>query len=133
MTTEPQIKPIAETLLHKTRRGEVNWIEEEVGKSGATYAVKLPKAGIVLKFASPVADPDYILLGFRDEKGQVVVAWEVPEPEPAASKVARADWELLHSLFTEARRQATGWDSVLKEVQNALASEGPIGISPARR
>ena len=133
MTTEPQLKPIAEMLLLKTRKGEVNWLEEEADDSGTAYAVKLPKAGIVVKFCSPIAEPDYLVLALLDENGHGAIAWDVPQPEPGHPTAAEADWELLNSLFKEARRQATGWDRILKEVQTALASQGPIGLAPSRK
>ena len=127
MPTEPQLKPIAQALLQKTRKGEVNWIEDDSEKSDTAYVVKLPKASIVIKRVNPIAEPDYLILAFLDEKGHAALAWPVDEPEAGTPATATADWNLLLSLYSEARREATGWDKVLQEVETALASQGPIG------
>lgn len=130
MTSEPELRPLAQTLLEKTRRGLVNWVEDPSFDDSA-YAVKLQKAGIVIRRVEPIADPDYLVLAFTDDKGRAAIALTADEPEPSAS--VSADWELLLALYTEARRQATGWDVVLSEVRTALSGQGPIGLLPASK
>lgn len=109
----------------------MNWVEDDGSRTA--YAVNLPKVGIVLKLVAPVAEPDYLLIALRDERRQVISGWQVDDPEHLQTGVQSADWNLLKSLFDEARKQASGWDKLVSEVKDALASHGRIGLVTSRK
>lgn len=87
----------------------------------------------MVKRVSPPAEPDSLLLGFTDGRGQMIHAWQIDDPEDGGQTAERANWALLLQLFEEARRHAAGWDKMLNEVETALAGQGPIGILPLKK
>lgn len=72
-------------------------------------------------------------LQFLNPEGATVDSWSVEEPDydPEHEGIEEADpdgsWRLLSGLFAEVHRSVTGWDKVIRDVETALASQGPIG------
>lgn len=75
----------------------------------------------------PRAEPDFISLQMQNSTGTTVDSWSVDDPESNDD----ADWRLLRELFMQVHLVVTGWDSVLSDVEKALASNDPIGTKPA--
>lgn len=127
----------ARELLTKTKARQVNWNPKPIvsDRSETGYEVVLPQSRIVLRYTIPRAEPDFVTLEFRNSDGLVVDSWSVAEPDendPNLDEVESSDWRLLHGLFMEVHRQATGWDKVLSDVEKALAAQGSIG-APQRQ
>lgn len=87
-------------------------------------------------YTKPRAKPDVVSLLFINPDGLLVDMWAVQEPDydPEVEPIEQADpdgdWRLLSGLFAEVHRIVTGWDKVIRDVETALASNGPIGTKP---
>jgi hypothetical protein len=114
-----------------------------------SYEVVLPESRLILTYKSPRAEPDVISLQLQDLTGAVIGAFAADEPDDSPRGLlsgaltvtgtvtgsalippepqAVNDWKLLQELFSEVHLSATGWDRVVKDVEKALASQGPIG------
>jgi hypothetical protein len=130
-----QLRRIVEHLLAKTKAGQANWTrkapDSEVPET--SYELALPQSRIVITYTRPRARPDVVKLQFINPDGLIVDSWKVEEPDydPDVEPIEHADpdgsWRLLSGLFAEIHRTVTGWDKVIRDVETALASEGPIG------
>ncbi|MBN9120434.1 MAG: hypothetical protein J0I06_14970 [Planctomycetes bacterium] len=139
LLAEPKLREIAQTLLQKTKAGQVNWIPGTRTRNETTYELILPESRVALSYISPTAESDFIQLQLQDAKGTSAGSWSVEEPDweyldrtddPDADATV-PDWKLLKELFEVVHRYVTGWDKVIRDVEAALASQGPIG-QPAR-
>ena len=88
--------------------------------------MKLPNSRLVLIYGHPRAEPDFISLQLQNATGTPVDSWTVDDPESGEDP----DWRLLRELFNAVHLVVTGWDTVLDDVEKALASPGPIGKLP---
>jgi hypothetical protein len=130
-----QFRRIAKDLLAKTRAGKVHWASKTTRTDfpEVSYEVVLPESRIVMNYGIPRAAPDFVSLNLINPDGIIVDSWAVDEPdydpehEPIEHADPEGDWRLLHGLFSEIHKQATGWDKVLSDVEKALASDEPIG------
>jgi hypothetical protein len=134
----PKFREIVRNLLAKTTAREVNWVRKPL-KSDipvTAYEVILPESKILLTYSIPRAEPNVITLLLQNPDGVTVDSWAIDEPDydPYVDRIEQVDpegdWQLLSSLFAEVHRAITGWDKVLRDVENALASPGPIGAKP---
>lgn len=80
----------------------------------------------MLTYVIPRAEPDFISLQIQNAAGTTVDSWSVDDPESNND----ADWLLLRGLFMQVHLTVTQWDSVLIDVEKALASNDPIGTKP---
>ena len=125
-----KFRAIARTLLEKTKAKQVNWVRSRKSNPdppATTYEVVLPQSRLVLTYGMPRAEPDFISLQMQNSTGTTVDSWSVDDPESNDD----ADWRLLRELFMQVHLVVTGWDSVLSDVEKALASNDPIGTKPA--
>jgi hypothetical protein len=149
------LRQIAQNLLTKTKEGQVVWVRRQPKASDATtlplpnevrrprtetreisYEVILPHSRIVLTYAVPRAEADFIMFELRNTDSVAVDSLTIDEPdweelptEPEDFEV-RSDWKLLSALWKEVHKQTTGWETVVKDVQSALAQPGPMGQQP---
>jgi hypothetical protein len=130
-----QLRRIVEHLLAKTKAGQAHWSRKATdGEIPETsYELVLPQSRIVITYTRPRARPDFVNLQFINPDGILVDAWKVEEPDydPDVEPIEQADpdgsWRLVSNLFFEIHRTVTGWDKVIRDVEAALASPGPIG------
>lgn len=119
--TDDKVREIAQKLLEKSRARQVNWRKRGVfaGAGKNLYEVALPTATVAVGFRTPPTDPDEYLLRI-DSRGQNVKLLKV-------SDEGSRDWLLLSALYNEAERRVTGWDDVVREIEDALEGSEPIG------
>lgn len=129
MSPEEKLKELTRGLLEKTKARLVNWVPSQ--DKDREYTVALPHSWIRLRYINPRALPDFITLAFFNAGGVLVGALKAEEPDPE-EEGPNPDWDLLNSLFTEVHRSAAGWDTVVDEIEKALAGPGPVG-NPAPR
>jgi len=110
-----RIRPLANSLLARTKENQVNWHQVE----GAVFRVSLQNASLDVYFSSPEYEADQYVLDILNASLESVTRWGVSQGEP--------DWPLLRDLFLEAQRCATKWDQVLGSIEKSLDSTGPIG------
>lgn len=156
------LRQIAQTLLAKTKAGEVNWILRDSNSlrlaptqalpgevrrprnqapRDTTYEVLLPQSRIVLSYGVPRVEADFVSFQLQNPDGVVVDSFAVDEPDwgdadnPTDPEEVdpEGDWRLFHGLWTEVHKQATGWDKVVSDVQRALTSGGRIGMQSGAR
>lgn len=127
-------------LTKKTQAGQVNWIRKPpTGDARETvYELVLPQARLVVTHAVPRARPDLVSIRLSSLDGTSVDEWVVEEPDydPDMEHLEQADpsgdWQLLRDFFAEVHRHATGYDRVIKSIEDALASPGVIGSNPPK-
>jgi hypothetical protein len=131
---ETQLRGIAQNLLKKTQVGEVNWVRGDNTARKKSFEVVLPPSRVVISYLSPIADPDALRLEILDALNIPVMELTVAEPDfeqPGDEDLERMpDWKLLSQLLELAHLTATGYDRVLKSIEDALASPGVIGTKP---
>ncbi len=133
-----RLRRITQNLLNKTKAGQVNWTRRATHNDvpETSYELVLPQSRIAVMYTKPRAKPDVVSLLFINPDGLLVDMWAVQEPDydPEVEPIEQADpdgdWRLLSGLFAEVHRIVTGWDKVIRDVETALASNGPIGTKP---
>src|SRR5437763_6576565 len=80
---KPTFQQIAQTLLAKTKAGQVNWVRKPVPiqSHDTAYEVVFPESRIVLTFGVPNVEPDFISLQLQNPNGVAVDSWTVDEPD----------------------------------------------------
>src|SRR5690348_5722532 len=111
MIPESKMLEIARGLLEKTRKETVKWREECPGS--LTCVVDLPRSQILLGYASPTTEPDYIELTLRTTDQCDVGKLRVGEDD--------RDWAIAHALYSAARNYVTGCDKILEEVERFIS------------
>lgn len=111
MIPEQKYVDIAKGLLEKTKMNQVPWKKQ----SRVAFDVKLPQSEISIVYGNPPTEPDFIRLLLIGQNGYAVGEWLVQEGED--------NWPLAWELYCEASRYVTGWDKVLQDVEQFLASE----------
>lgn len=99
----------------------------------------LPQARVVLTHATPRARPDVVSLCLSNLDGTSVDEWAVEEPDydPDTERLDQVDptgdWELMRDFFAEVHRHATGYDRIIKSIEDAIATPGVIGaVAPVQ-
>lgn len=102
---------IAEGLLSKTKKNELNWV-----KVGEGFRHTLNSSRIDLWSSSPRTAPDNISLSVapKENGAQPFGIWIVTEEEPR--------WSLLANLLFEVQRRCTPLGQVMDEIEHALTS-----------
>jgi hypothetical protein len=120
-----KLRDIAKRLLERSRKNDVHWQEVEREHRGATgYEVQLPSSMIRVEHRSPETEPDNILVIVCGQRGEIIASLDADASTP--------DWPLLNDLYAEAHRYVTGWDRILKDIDEAIQKPGKIGIASAK-
>ena len=119
MLTVDRFRDILQRLLAKSKAGKVRWIEEDVQGPGELYSVPVSADVEVSIFHdSPKGAPDRALATFLIG-GRPVAR--------IAAEDGEDDWELLVSLYSDARRCVFRIDAGLDVIEKSLASDGITG------
>ncbi len=113
MIPATKFREIAQGLLDKTRAGKLPWERGQTDTSG--FHVHLPGSIIRIEYVSPSTEPDYVVTGFHNLKGEEAGRWFVRDGEE--------DWELASTLYKEAHKTATGWDKVVADIERFLSEK----------
>ncbi len=113
---EERVLGIAESLLQKSRNNEVEWSQEGTND----YVVDLAGFRVLITFFSPETEPDSFHFLILDKAGRTV--GRVEEYAGQAN-----DGGTLRSLYYEAGRYVTKWDSVLAQIEQELNKSGKVG------
>lgn len=123
MITAQQFKEMLERLLEKSRANRVNWRRREQFGGVRFYVEVDPRIEISVVFGSPSSSPDFATAKlFVNGKAVAEISGEdtgMPDD---------FDFQLARNLYLDAQRSYYGWDDALQKLNEALQSEGPIGI-----
>jgi hypothetical protein len=120
MIPKERMIKLAEGLLEKTRNRQASWQPDSL--YDFSYILDLPHSRI------------RVALDQKSNPFNKVVTLTVSDANDVGvgtleGGMGEYDAHVLDELFTEASRVATRWDKVLEEVETALNSKGPIGLS----
>lgn len=123
MITAQQFKEMLEKLLEKSRANRVNWRKGEHAGAVRFYVEVDPAIEISVVFNSPTSSPDFAMAKlFVNGKCAAEISGEDTGMQDDS------DFQLARNLFLDAQRSYYGWDDALQKLNEALQSEGPIGI-----
>jgi hypothetical protein len=121
MITEDQLRAISNQLLEKSLANQAEWQKDDDPMAGGScFELVLPKSIIRIVYHSPRTELDSVALHLCNANGYLVATLTAEEGGP--------DWPLLKKLHEEAHRHVTGWDEVIKDVQENISKPGKIGV-----
>lgn len=125
MITAQQFREMLERLLEKSRANRVNWRKGgDATDSSGRFAVDVaPGISLLVSFMSPSSSPDFATATLVVN---YAIAIEISGEDTGIG--GDSDFKLLRALYLDAQRSYYGWDDALQKLNEALQSEGPIGI-----
>ncbi len=123
MIDEDKFREILQRLLEKSRGNKVRWRQSTSDEGGELYAVFFPRnAQVDIYYNSPPSAPDCIRATLFVGK-RLAISMDAEDGDSP-------DWKLLESVVQDARRCVFGFDEALEAIDQALASDDPIGPLP---
>jgi hypothetical protein len=122
MVPEGKFREILEQLLVKSRANKVHWVEHSlpIGVDGERYAVSFSgDVAIEIYHVSPASAPDYA-------RAELIIAGRYVER--VSAEEGDEDWELLVSLYNDARRCVFRIDMGLDVIEKSFDSDRMIGL-----
>lgn len=120
MNQRERFKKTIEVLVERSKENRVHWARLE-GRTASEQRFEVAFSGDVKLLLSawfPESAPDRFTVDLVTT-GANVVSISVEDGDP--------DFDLLQSLYDEAYRSTTHWDSALDEIEKALATGEEIG------
>ena len=127
MIPEQEMIDVANRLLEKTERDEIEWKETRVGAETifGSYDFTEGRVQIRIVFVSPRAEPDHYVLSVSTDNrlvGKLVVGRD--DSDAAAP---------LEQLHRQAERTAVKWDKALEQLREFLSSDRVLGKVPTAK
>lgn len=114
MIPSDKMREIVTALKKQTAASKITWGEVSLKTTlGARFQCNFPSSStIVLSYFTPEVEENYLSLRIVNENNQPVGALQATKRQE--------DWGLLEELYGIVERQVTGWDKVLKDLQDRL-------------
>lgn len=133
MIPTERMREFIQKLKIKSSANQVRWMQEEVKAPShmskmVYYRVLLPSSVFRIGLQCPNSKPDIFVAEIHTRDGLVLGRLAAPA-EPGDTD-AIADSELLQSVFYDAERVTTGWDSLLNTIESSFESDQIIGEIP---
>lgn len=121
------MKKVVSDLLRRTKDGSVNWIEPEPSQRRQfDFVVKLPAYTVALyAYTDSYEKGDGYTFSIVNPLGKVALAFEVANV--ASNNDAYSDFSVMSELYEAARHKAMGVDTILKDLEERLKGEDPLG------
>jgi hypothetical protein len=117
MSTEEKLLKLVQGLLAKTKSGEIAW---EKTASDEVFQVAFPSYTVRLSTQSSDENPDMndLVVLIRDDEGRTIE--HISDAELHRKFPNAKPYQLMQDLYTTARRQALGVDTVLDSLLSEL-------------